>query len=321
MDALQMIHASLQDLHVKTDDSKDKQDRLHAEMVGFRAELGQQEVRTATLEQTCKEHTELHEGTLLRVAELDKQVKTLQAREASRSRSPTPARASSDRPDVSPPRSPRCERDPEEDLQIVFGGWADARKGDAEGEIREIFRRCGIEERLESVIIPYIRTTFARINLKFPEGCTSIQARRVFQSQMLEKLKAATFLSGVSGSKDRPLWMTRNRSVEERHKIRALVQLKEFYKRVPLAAGRPREDPEIDWRGRLYVGRHQGLAEASKLPSDAHPADVYLEDNRGDHTGWVVLANRFQAITGHPPEQLPEFWEQGYHTPPDRRGS
>ena len=40
MDALQMIHASLQDLHVKTDDSKDKQDRLHAEMVGFRAELG-----------------------------------------------------------------------------------------------------------------------------------------------------------------------------------------------------------------------------------------------------------------------------------------
>ena len=239
MDARQMIHASLQDLHVKTDDSKDKQDRLHAEMVGFRAELGQQEVRTATLEQTCKEHTELHEGTLLRVAELEKQVKTLQAREASRSRSPTPARASSDRPDVSPPRSPRYERDPEEDLQIVFGGWADARKGDAEGEIREIFRRCGIEERLESVIIPYIRTTFARINLKFPEGCTSIQARRVFQSQMLEKLKAATFLSGVSGSKDRPLWMTRNRSVEERQQIRALVQLKEFYKRVPLAAVAP----------------------------------------------------------------------------------
>ena len=56
---------------------------------------------------------------------------------------------------------------------------------------------------------------------------------------MLEKLKAATFLSGVSGSKDRPLWMTRNRSVEERQQIRALVQLKEFYKRVPLAAVAP----------------------------------------------------------------------------------
>ena len=320
MDARQMIHASLQDLHVKTDDSKDKQDRLHAEMVGFRAELGKRSeprpwIRHARNTPSC-------------MKELSSELRNSKnrSRHSKRVKPPEAAPLLLLVPCLTglmcrPPRSPRYERDPEEDLQIVFGGWADARKGDAEGEIREIFRRCGIEERLESVIIPYIRTTFARINLKFPEGCTSIQARRVFQSQMLEKLKAATFLSGVSGSKDRPLWMTRNRSVEERHKIRALVQLKEFYKRVPLAAGRPREDPEIDWRGRLYVGRHQGLAEASKLPPDAHPADVYLEDNRGDHTGWVVLANRFQAITGHPPEQLPEFWEQGYHTPPDRRGS
>ncbi|CAE7836810.1 nmt [Symbiodinium sp. CCMP2592] len=125
-------------------------------------------------------------------------------------------------------------RDPDEDLQLVLGGWTEGRKGDVEGEVREIFRTCGLEGRISEIIIPYIRTNFAKA-------------------------------------------------------------------------------PEIDWRGRLYVGATQAIAEAHLLPNDAHPSDVYMTDNRGDHSGWVVLASRFHTITGYPPEDLPTWWDKGKH--------
>ena len=57
--------------------------------------------------------------------------------------------------------------------------------------------------------------------------------------------------------------MTKNRTVDERNKIRGLVQTKEFYIHVKYADAR--ETPEINWRGRVYVGRVQALAEASNL--------------------------------------------------------
>ena len=81
MDAPQQIHSSLQELHTKADTAKDGQDRVHAEMIGLRSEMQQQEVRTAALEAVFQEHSSLHEGTLLRVAALERQVKDLQEQE------------------------------------------------------------------------------------------------------------------------------------------------------------------------------------------------------------------------------------------------
>ena len=34
--------------------------------------------------------------------------------------------------------------------------------------------------------------------------------------------------------------------------------------------------------------------------SDADPHDIYLTDSKGYHTGWVLLAARFETITGLP---------------------
>ena len=90
MDALQQI----EDLHSKADSSKDGQERLHAEMIGVRADLEQQDIRVTALESTCREHTELHTGTLLRVAELEKQVKDLRDGQRERGRSPARLRRS-----------------------------------------------------------------------------------------------------------------------------------------------------------------------------------------------------------------------------------
>ena len=66
MDALHQIHTSLQDLHAKADTNKDSHDRTHAELVGLRAEMQQQDIRTSHLEAVTKEHSSLHEGTLTR---------------------------------------------------------------------------------------------------------------------------------------------------------------------------------------------------------------------------------------------------------------
>ena len=314
MDALQQIHLSLQDLHVKADSNKGSQDRTHAELVGLRAELQQQDIRTAHLEATTKEHTSLHEGTLLRVAALEQQVQELKSQDLDRSRSPTPARSRAGRArSPSQPRSPRDDRNPDEDLELVIGGWSEGRRPDVEHEVNQIFRKLQIEDRLHEVIIPYVRVNVCRVALKFPEGTQNIRAQRAFQTQTLEKLKSTKFLSGVPGSKNRELWMTKNRTPEERNKIRGLVQTKEFYVHVKYGDARPRETPEIDWRGRVYVGRVQALAEASNLPADADPADIYLCDSRGDHTGWVLLAARFEKITGVPKSEMAKLWETGPH--------
>ena len=109
--------------------------------------------------------------------------------------------------------------------------------------------------------------------------------------------------------------MTKNRTVDDRNTIRGLVQTKEFYIHVKHADARARETPEIDWRGRVYVGRVQALAEAASLPNDADPNDIYLTDSRGDHTGWVLLASRFETITGLPRTSLAKFWETGPEMP------
>ena len=70
--------------------------------------------------------------------------------------------------------------------------------------------------------------------------------------------------------------MTRNRTVEDRNKIRALVQVKEVFIHTSMADNRDRETPEIVWRGRVYVGRVQVIAEAGNLPGDGHPSDPQM---------------------------------------------
>ena len=129
--------------------------------------------------------------------------------------------------------------------------------------------------RISEVIGPYVKAIFCRVVLKFPGNVSTLQAHRIFQTvqtQTLGKLNATNFLSGVPGSKNKSLWMTRNRTVEDRNKIRALVQVKEVFIHTSMADNRDRETPEIVWRGRVYVGRVQVIAEPGNLPGDGHPS-------------------------------------------------
>ena len=61
---------------------------MHRELVNLSSEFKNQQVRVEANEAAIKEHSELHEGSLLRIANLERQVRDLRAQ----SRSPTPSR-------------------------------------------------------------------------------------------------------------------------------------------------------------------------------------------------------------------------------------
>ena len=65
------------------------------------------------------------------------------------------------------PAAGRSPRDLDAELQIVIGGWRDARKADAECEASTMLAKAGHEGMLMESWAPYIRTTFLKITLRF----------------------------------------------------------------------------------------------------------------------------------------------------------
>ena len=111
-----------------------------------------------------------------------------------RSRSPTPARREHSGERGGPrgssqPSSPRDDRDPDEELELVFGGWNEGRRQDVEHEVNQIFQKTNMQDRLHAVIVPYVRVNICRVALKFPPNITGIRAQRAFQTQTLARLK------------------------------------------------------------------------------------------------------------------------------------
>ena len=97
------------------------------------------------------------------------------------------------------PRSPRDDRDPDEELELVFGGWNEGRRQDVEHEVNQIFQKTNMQDRLHAVIVPYVRVNICRVALKFPPNITGIRAQRAFQTQTLARLKETKSFRGLQG--------------------------------------------------------------------------------------------------------------------------
>ena len=109
-----------------------------------------------------------------RLDEMEEEMKDLRA---GRSISPGPNRAASGmggQPIV-------------DDLQLVIGGWKEARKADIEEEVRRLFSRLEATPLLKDLHIPFIRSNFARIELQF--GTSKLAERRQVQALTLKALK------------------------------------------------------------------------------------------------------------------------------------
>ncbi|CAE7360009.1 pol [Symbiodinium sp. CCMP2592] len=222
------------------------------------ATVQQHATRIDHLEACQKETTDRQDSTLSRLQALEKVVADL---EKQQSRSPTPVRyvPGTPRGRGTSPRSPRgsrdpfqdTNRDPMQDLGLVVGGWTDARSHEAEEEVRNMFKAAQAESLIEQITGPSGRTNFLRVSLLFPEN-SSLPRKRLIQKELLDKLKAMKCTSGIEGQNDAELWIQKDRPIEERLRIRAVVLTKNFYNKLPPLAfetvtGRDKETLQQAW--------------------------------------------------------------------------
>ena len=313
-ESLKTLTDSLQGLHVKSD-------KTHDCCVQLGSSIAQHDTRLSHLEAIAKEHTASHESTTDRIVALEQADTELDRK----LRSCTPPRSAPGTPRGSrggniSPRSPRgryndlpphtigATRDPMQDLGLVAGGWSDARVPEAEEEVRNLFKAAGFSEALESMSGPAGRTNFLRVSLNFKD-MHDWQTKRQFQTKVLQKLKNLQSRSGIEGQDGCSLWVTKDRTVEERIRIRAVVLTKNFYEKLPvLKPGDPRRlSPEIVWRGQVFIGQTRMLRNVEDGVEPA-PYDQIIEDARGNHTVWYLSAEAYSKVTGRDKESLQQAW-------------
>ena len=235
---VQELTKSLQGLHIKSD-------QTHGYCLELGASIQQHGMRLDHLEACQKETTEQQESTIVRLRALEKVVADLEKEARSPRLAPnTPTGRYGNGGGISPrsPRSPRGGsdfggggggyRDPMQDLGLVIGGWTDARSSEAEEEVRNMFRAAGLEGKLSQVSGPSGRTNFMRASLNFPPDSTITQKRQS-QKDVLDKLKQLKCSSGIEGQRGVPLWIQKDRSLEERLRIRGLGADEELLYQAP----------------------------------------------------------------------------------------
>ena len=306
------IHQGLQSLHSKADQQYNEISTC----------LQTHGTRILHLESVSAEHTTQQQRHDVKLKQLENKVQELQAAFQDGSRSPRRA--------PSAPRSPRSPRSPrfsthefrdEEDepnLDIIIGGWLDARRDDAIQEAKNILQDAQIPmSDVDEIWSPYSRTNFVKLRLLFdPKDPRelSLSAKRSKQNRVLEKLKSKKYVSGVSGSENQRIWATRSKTPEERIRTRAIVLTKEFFSNLPdLDPTKPNPFPpssiDIVWTGKLFVGRFQVLGYLHR-DGEPLPYDFLLSDSRGNHTEWYIKASAFEGVTGRKQEDLQACWDQ-----------
>ncbi|CAE7281298.1 Eno2 [Symbiodinium sp. CCMP2592] len=185
--------------------------------------------------------------------------------------------------------------------------WTDARSGEAEEEVRNMFRAADAEALIDQLSGPSGRTNFLRVSLAFPENA-SLPRKRQIQKELLDKLKAMKCSSGIDGQNGADLWIQKDRPLEERLRIRAVVLTKNFYNKIPSLAGRPPlPPPEMVWRGQVFIGQTKLI----RNMDDGHEpiaTDQIIEDNKGNHTVWFLSSQAFEEVTGRAKETLQQAW-------------
>ena len=188
------IYSGLQSLHSKAD-------RQYAEI---HHGLQTQGLRLAQVETVAAEHTDQRQQTARKLKTLEDKIRDLENQRDTATRSPRNFQGAPRSPRS--PRSPRnshfgVDPDDEPDLDLVIGGWVDARRDDAIEETKNILRDCQLIDQIDEVWAPYSRTIFVKLRVAF-EKEISLALKRRKQTSILEKLKSKKYVSGVAGSEE-----------------------------------------------------------------------------------------------------------------------
>ena len=178
-----------------------------------------------------------------------------------------------------------------DDLQIVIGGFVNAKRADLQAELRSFFEQHGGPEVLKEVFVPYLRSNITRLELNFP-GEADLRQRRLIQTQVLEVLKTNYTRSTIPGQESNNLWIQRNRSPEDRQMIRSILRTKDILQSLSPASS----CVEFEWRGRVYLDGHNVLFHTSQ--KSVSPNHFPLSDAKGSHNGWWIDTGLVSRLLG-----------------------
>ncbi|CAE7307784.1 unnamed protein product [Symbiodinium microadriaticum] len=177
--------------------------------------------------------------------ELERELTALKSAPPTRSVSPAPSARGT-------PRSEMLTDREVDELQIVIGGWNECRREDIEAEVRNIFHAMNADALVKQIYVPYVRCGYCRVELLYPEP--NIWAQRKLQGIVVQAIKDMQYVSTISGQQHCKFWAARNRSLQERAKVRAILSTQELcIKHVGPAI------VDKDWRGKVWVSNTQVL--------------------------------------------------------------
>ena len=285
-----------------------KQDCMQNSFSTLSATVSDHSHKIDRLTKAHQDNDDLHAHTLTRLQALEGEVKALArharspspalsggARSPLRGRSPTPLGQRTGREEV--PENPA-------DLAVVLGGW----RSEIQGEVEGLLRKLGLQVHVSEIVIPFVRSTFARLNLNISSS-TSLPEARKLQMNLVAELKTAGLKSEIEGSIGADIWALPHRTTEKRNRIKAIVSTKDFCT-LHSKSLQPCPIVEFDWRGRVYIGRYQVLAHVEDDPSFAASAVIYHCDKRGSHTGWLIKVCELSLALCKNASEVHELWYQ-----------
>ena len=176
-----------------------------------------------------------------------------------------------------------------DELQVVIGGWREARREDIELEVQTMFEGIRGSALLKRVYVPYVRCGFCRCELVYPEP--DIWKQRKLQGVVVQALKDLQYTSQIRGQEGCKFWAARNRSQAERAKIRAILSTRDLCVR---HLGEHLVDK--DWRGKLWANQVQILHHV-EYRDRAHNT-LMLVDAKGNESGWFLDVDQVAAVLG-----------------------
>ena len=176
-----------------------------------------------------------------------------------------------------------------DDLQIVVGGWKESRRQDIEMDVQTMFERLRGTALLGRIFVPYVRCSFCRIEINYPEQ--DIWKQRKLQGVLVQSLKQLGYTSQVAGQEGCRFWAARNRSAHERAKIRAILSTRDLCQK---HLGEHLVD--MDWRGRVWANSVQVLhhVDTKERPLNT----LMLVDAKGNESGWFLDVDQVATILG-----------------------
>ena len=291
-----------------------KQDCMQNSFSTLSATVSDHSHKIDRLTKAHQDNNDLHAHTLTRLQALEGEVKALArharspspahappggARSPLRGRSPTPLGQRTGREEV--PENPA-------DLAVVLGGWKEARRSETQGEVEGLHRKLGLQVHVSEIVIPFVRSTFARLNLNISSS-TSLPEARKLQMNLVAELKTAGLKSEIEGSIGADIWALPHRTTEKRNRIKGIVSTKDFCT-LHSKSLQPCPIVKFDWRGRVYIGRYQVLAHVEDDPSFAAGDVIYHCDKRGSHTGWLIKVCELSLALCKNASEVHELWYQ-----------